>query len=193
MAAFFGIFLQIKRYWTMLHGAEDPKRSVKRQSYMVIVWCFLTAFTSLGVYGIFGEVLPLESRRFAACLCSFVWNAGCLLTAGFLIWNRIWWRTHGVTVSGYVENSEYEHIWCSGGWKQTVCYQAEGKTNTFTEKQVGMKAKPYQKGAVIPVRYLKEAPFAAECADHESFLPWLGALVILTFPAMMLYWYLTGE
>ena len=61
------------------------------------------------------------------------------------------------------------------------------------KKQIGMKAKPYQKGDRIPVRYLKEAPFAAECADHESFWPWLGALIVLLFPATMLFWYLTGE
>lgn len=192
-AAYSGTFMQLKRYWAMLHGAENPKRSVKEQCGIVIVWCFLTALTSLGVYGICGEVLPLELRRYAAHMCCFVWNAGCLLTAGFLIWNRIWWRTHGVIVSGRVENSEYEHIGRSGGWLQTVRYEAEGETYTFSEKQVGMKAKPYQKGDCMPVRYLKEAPYAAECADFESHLPWLGALVILTFPAMMLYWYLTGE
>ncbi len=148
----------------------------------------LTAFGSVLV----SEFLPKSLRMPAARGILTIWIAAWLLFAAFLIWHRIYMRTQSASTEGVVLRSVYHSYRSSVSYRQTIRYTVGSETYIFTQTQTGWFSKSHRQGERIPIRYLKKAPFAAECADHTELLPWYGVFWALFFPALMLFWYLTG-
>ena len=148
----------------------------------------LTAFGSVLV----SEFLPKSLQMPAARGSMTIWIAACLLFAAFLIWHRIYMRTQSASTEGVVLRSVYHSYRSSMSHRQTIRYTVGSETYIFTQTQTGWFSKSHRQGERIPIRYLKKAPFAAECADHTELLPWFGVFMALYFPALMLFWHLTG-
>ena len=164
----------------------------RRQCMMTATHIVLLGMTAFGS-GAVSELLPKSLRMPALRGSMILWIAACLMFAAFIVWQRIWMRTQSEKTTGTVLHSDSK---CRRGsvtrW-QTVRYTAGNQPYTFTQTQSGWTAKSYLPGDRIPVRYLRKAPFAAECADRVEWLRWWSVFFALFFPALMLFWYLTGE
>lgn len=194
-AELFAVIRQLRKTGSILrYGKHEPEKrgDIKKHCFaadMLLLFLFLTA---LGAESVCGSMYPFNDTMTACKISAWVWPAACVLLALFLIMQRIYWRTQSVPAEGIIVSSERAHTGRSSGVRQTVTYRAEGEQFTFSEVQTGYFSKYYQNGQRIPVRYLKRAPFAAECADRIGFLPWACAGFMLLFPAMRLYFLLTG-
>ena len=153
-----------------------------------IVLLGLTAFGS----GAVSELFPQNLRTPALQGSLILWVAACLLFAAFIVWERICMRTQSAHTTGTVVRPFSTSYRGTVTRYQTVRYTVSNQTYTFTQAQSGRSAKSCLPGSRIPVRYLKKAPFAAECADRAEWLRWWCVFFALFFPALMLFRYLTG-
>lgn len=164
----------------------------RHQCMMTAAHIALPGLTAFG-FGAVSELLPKSLRTPALRGSLILWIAACLLFAAFVVWQRIYMRTRSECATGTVVCSVMTSGRGAVTHRQTVRYTVGSQTYTFTQAQSGWSAKSYRKGDRIPVRYLRQAPFAAECADRVEWLSWGSVFFALFFPALMLFWHLTGE
>ena len=164
----------------------------RNQCRMIAAHIALLGLTAFGS-GAVSELLPKSLRTPALRGSLILWIAACLLFAAFVVWERVCMRTQSEQTTGIILHSESRSFRGSVTHWQTVRYTAGNQTYTFTQAQSGRTAKSYRKGERIPIRYLRQAPFAAECADRAEWLRWWSVFFALFFPALMLFWSLTGE
>ena len=163
----------------------------QKQYQLTLAHIFLLDLTAFG-FGAVTEFLPIKMQVPVARALFILWLAASLMIALYLICMRIYWRTQsGRTEAVVLESASTSHRGSVTYW-QTVRYTVDGETFTCTCAQSGW-FRSHRKGDRIPIRYLRRAPFAAECADHIELLPWFGVFMALLFPAMMLFWFLAGE
>lgn len=162
----------------------------EKQYRLTLAHLFLLYLTAFGFIAL-TECLPEKMQLSVSRALMLLWLAASLTIAAYLICMRICWRTQSGRTEAVVLHSAGRSYRGSVVYRQTVRYTADGETYTCTCTQSGSRYR--RKGDRIPIRYLRQAPFAAECADHTELLPWFGVFMALLFPAMMLFWYLTGE
>ena len=164
----------------------------RKQCMMTAAHIALLGMTAFGSCAV-SELLPKSLRTPALRICMGIWLAACLMFAAFIVWERIWMRTQSEKTTGTILHSKSRYYRGSVTRWQTVRYTVSNQTYTFTQAQSGWFAKSYLPGDRIPIRYLRQAPFAAECADRVEWLRWWSVFLALFFPALMLFWYLTGK
>jgi hypothetical protein len=163
----------------------------QKQYRLTLAHIFLLYLTAFG-FGAVTEFLPIKMQVPVARALFILWLAASMTIALYLICMRIYWRTQsGRTEAVVLESVSTSYRGSTTHW-HTVRYTVDGETFTCTCAQSGL-SRSHRKDDRIPIRYLRRAPFAAECADHIELLPWFGVFMALLFPAMMLFWYLTGE
>ena len=162
----------------------------RKQYGLTLAHIFLLDMTAFG-FGALTEYLPKKMQLPVSRVIMLLWLTSSLMIAVYLVFMRMYWRTQSSHTEAVVLQSVSNTYRGSVVYRQTVRYTADGETYTCTCVQSGCRSRI--KGDSIQIRYLRKAPFAAECADHTELLPWFGVVMALLFPSMILFWHLTGE